>query len=61
MRSMGAVLVDESRGPRIWSEHRMILDAILSGDEAGAAALAIGHAERAGEDVAARIRATAAA
>ena len=54
-RSMGAVLGDPAERPRVWSEHREILDRVLAGDAAGAERAARRHTERAGTETSQRL------
>ena len=55
-RSMHAVLEDRARRGDVWPEHAAILDAVLAGDAARAAALAGEHARRAGATTSERLR-----
>lgn len=49
VRSMRLVLLDPDGRRTVWDEHQAIVEAVLAGDADMAAALAAGHAERAGE------------
>jgi len=60
-RAMGAALGNIERQPVVWSEHQMILDAVLAGDEDAAEAAACQHALRAGNEIAQRLAAADAA
>lgn len=51
-RSMGLVLVDPARRPRVWREHADILAAIWAGDATRAEDLARSHTRGAGEETA---------
>jgi DNA-binding GntR family transcriptional regulator len=54
-RSMAAVLSDRERRPRIWREHREILDAILAGNPGKAEQSSRRHTARAREETTARL------
>jgi DNA-binding GntR family transcriptional regulator len=54
-RSMGAVLGNVDRQPRVWSEHATILAAVLAGDAGAAEEAARQHALRAGAETAQRL------
>jgi DNA-binding GntR family transcriptional regulator len=54
-RSMGAVLLDPACRPRVWIEHAAIVERIVAGRPEAAAAAAREHAERAGQEAAARL------
>lgn len=59
VRAMRIVLEDATPRPTIWSEHRDIADAIITGDAEQAGALAAHHAEKAGETTCRRLVETA--
>ncbi len=61
MRAMAASLSDGRTRSRVWAEHAFILERILAGDAADAAAAARRHTEQAGEETARRLEAAAAA
>jgi DNA-binding GntR family transcriptional regulator len=58
-RSMGLVLRTGSRRRVVWAEHEAILQAILAGDADQAGQLARAHADKAGDDTARRLEASA--
>lgn len=57
MRSMHVVLEAPAFRDRVWVEHRAIAEAILRGDAPAAALAALRHAESAGSETEARLRA----
>jgi len=57
MRSMHVVLEARTFRDRAWAEHAAIVDAVLKGDEEAAADAAFRHAEIAGRETEARLRA----
>jgi DNA-binding GntR family transcriptional regulator len=56
-RSIGAVLSQDAASPRIWAEHRQILDHIFDGNAGAAADAARRHIELATEEAVRRLAA----